>query len=300
MIDKLLNLIKTPLPELVKARADLTDRYRGHKDKRMKTLAEKESYLLTRFPATYAVAEQVFLKIPFAYDSVLDVGSGPGTASIAALEQQSSAKISCIEQDKTLLDWAKALMPEASCMLGDFTAVPFSPHDVVVFSYSIGEIKDPLPIIEKGYDAARKALIIIEPGTPHAYQNLMAIRSFLIQKGAHIAAPCPHLKPCPLLGSDWCHFSARVQRTRLHKLLKGADLGYEDEKYCYLIVTKTPFEGGSRIIRPVEKHSGHLKMTLCTKEGIQEKTFTRSMEGYSKIKKLDWGDSLLQESRDLA
>lgn len=295
MIEKLLNLIKTPIPELIKARSDLTDRYRTHKDKRMKTLAEKESYLLTRFPATFAVAEQVFSKIPFSYESLLDVGSGPGTASIAALEQSSLSNITCIEQDKTLLDWAKALMPQAVCHLEDFTRAAFSPHDVVVFSYSIGEVIEPLPIIEKGYMAASKALIIIEPGTPHAYQNLMAIRSFLIQKGASIVAPCPHLNPCPLLGNDWCHFSARVQRTRLHKLLKGADLGYEDEKYCYLIVTKAPFTGFQRIIRPVEKHSGHLKMTLCTDTGIQEKTFTRSKEGYSSIKKLEWGDSLPQE-----
>ena len=292
MIEKLLDLIKTPIPELIKARAALTDRYRTHKDKRMKTLAEKESYLLTRFPATFAVAEQVFSKIPFAYDSLLDVGSGPGTASSAALEQNELKMITCLEQDKTLLDWAKALIPQADCKLVDFTNTSFTPHDVVVFSYSIGEVNDFLPIIEKGYEAANKALIIIEPGTPHAYQNLMAMRSFLIQKGAYIIAPCPHLKPCPLLGHDWCHFSARVQRTRLHKLLKGADLGYEDEKYSYLIVSKTPFKGDARIIRHVEKHSGHLKMTLCTDVGIQEKTFTRSMESYSKIKKLEWGDSL--------
>lgn len=296
MIEKLLGLIKTPIPELIKARAALTERYRTHQDKRMRNLAEKESYLLTRFPATFAVAEQVFSKIPFPYDSLLDVGSGPGTASLAALEQNTLKSITCIEQDKTLLDWAKALMPQAECKLADFTVNHFTPHDVVVFSYSIGEIKDPYPIIEKGYIAATKALIIIEPGTPYAYQNLMAIRSFLIQKGANIVAPCPHLKPCPLLGKDWCHFSARVQRTRLHKLLKGADLGYEDEKYSYLIVSKTPFIGDARIIRPVEKHSGHLKMILCTDEGIQDKTFTRSMENYSKLKKFEWGDSLPRES----
>ncbi|MFN4174061.1 MAG: small ribosomal subunit Rsm22 family protein [Parachlamydiaceae bacterium] len=295
MIEKLLTLIKTPLADLIKARNDLTERYRGQKDKRMKTLAEKESYLLTRFPATFKVAEAVFSKIPFPIDSLLDVGSGPATASLAALSAHPLSKITCIEQDKTLLEWAKAMVPLADCRLLDFTRSDFPSAEAVVFSYSIGEIQDPIPIIEKGYNAASKVLIIIEPGTPRAYLNLMKMRSRLIELGASIIAPCPHLKPCPLKGEDWCHFSERVQRTRLHKMLKEADLGYEDEKYCYLIVSKLPFEGGSRIIRPIERHSGHLKMTLCTLDGIQEKTFTRSMDGYSSLKKLDWGQSLPQE-----
>lgn len=288
MIDKLLSLIKTPLPELIKAREALTHRYRTHQDKRMRSLAEKESYLLTRFPATFAVLTEVFAKIPFPYASLLDIGSGPGTAALAS----HASAITCLEQDKTLLEWAKALLPHADCRQADFRTALFSPHDLVVFSYSIGEIEDPLPIIKRAYAAAEKALLIVEPGTPHAYRNLMAIRSHLINEGAHIIAPCPHLNPCPLSGTDWCHFSVRVNRSRIHKLLKGADLGYEDEKYCYLIVSKAPYEGGSRIIRPVEKHSGHLKMTLCTPTGIEEKTVTRSMEGYSKIKKLEWGDAI--------
>ena len=37
------------------------------------------------------------------------------------------------------------------------------------------------------------------------------------EAGANILAPCPHARPCPLAAPDWCHFSARVARSRLHR-----------------------------------------------------------------------------------
>ncbi len=121
---------------------------------------------------------------------------------------------------------------------------------------------------------------------------MMKLRDILLDLGGFIWAPCPHHLKCPLLDGDWCHFPARVQRTSLHRKLKSADLGYEDEKFCYLIVGKEPCETyQGRILRYPIKHSGHVDVTLCQKEGVQKKVFSkRDKEKYRVIKKLNWGD----------
>ena len=41
-------------------------------------------------------------------------------------------------------------------------------------------------------------------------------------------------------GANWCHFAVRLARTSLHRDVKGARLGYEDEKYSFLVVSPDP------------------------------------------------------------
>lgn len=109
----------------------------------------------------------------------------------------------------------------------------------------------------------------------------------------NIIAPCPHLSECPAFkNQDWCHFSVRVQRTSLHRMLKDGEKGHEDEKYSYLIVAKnSPQTYNARIVRHPEIHSGHLKLTLCTKNGFEGKIYSKKdKEKYKKAKKAAWGD----------
>ena len=37
---------------------------------------------------------------------------------------------------------------------------------------------------------------------------------------------------------DWCHFTQRLQRSRAHKQVKGAELPFEDEKFAYVALTR--------------------------------------------------------------
>ena len=39
---------------------------------------------------------------------------------------------------------------------------------------------------------------------------------------------------------DWCHFTQRLQRSRAHKQVKGAELPFEDEKFAYVALTRAP------------------------------------------------------------
>jgi ribosomal protein RSM22 (predicted rRNA methylase) len=86
-------------------------------------------------------------------------------------------------------------------------------------------------------EAARVALVVIEPGTPRGAGAIRTIREELLAAGAHMLAPCPAAMPCPLAAPDWCHFAARVERSSLHRRIKEGALGYEDEKYSYVCAT---------------------------------------------------------------
>jgi ribosomal protein RSM22 (predicted rRNA methylase) len=91
---------------------------------------------------------------------------------------------------------------------------------------------------------------------------------------------------------DWCHFAARVDRTAEHRRLKDGELGYEDEKFSYLAFSKTPAaHAEARIVRHPQVHGGHIRLTLCTPEGLQSPTVTRSKkEAFRAARKAKWGD----------
>jgi ribosomal protein RSM22 (predicted rRNA methylase) len=96
---------------------------------------------------------------------------------------------------------------------------------------------------------------------------------------------------------DWCHFSQRIERTSQHRQLKGGELGYEDEKFSYVVGAKnTSISAGSRIVRHPGKHSGHVQLALCTPHcRIENRTITRSnKEAYKRARKAEWGDTWLE------
>ena len=125
-------------------------------------------------------------------------------------------------------------------MAEDVTRTPstFEPHDLVILAYSAGEMAP--PPLARLWQAARVALILIEPGTPRGFANIRAARSELLAAGAHMIAPCPAAGACPVVDPGWCHFAARVERSSLHRRIKNAGLGYEDEKYSYVALARDP------------------------------------------------------------
>jgi ribosomal protein RSM22 (predicted rRNA methylase) len=167
-----------------------------------------------------------------------------------------------------------------------------------VISYALGELPQAAAeaVLNKAWKCAGKFLVIIEPGTRRGFAAVNAARSPLIANAAHvfILAPCPHHFACPMaVEGDWCHFSQRVERTSQHRQLKGGDLGYEDEKFSYLVAAKSAApSAGARIVRHPGKHSGHVQLALCTPQGrIENRTVTRSSkEAYKRARKAEWGD----------
>lgn len=290
---------------IVDGRKELTDRYRSHHKKLITEDQHRIAYLATRMPATYAVVarvlEEAIKHIPhLSIQSLLDLGAGPGTVLWAAkalfLHLQ---KCTLVEKDPSLAALGKKFIgssQEISWHIQDFTTFNFPPHDLVTLSYSIGEIDEKsIPeIIDKCWKATNQALIVIEPGTPVGFERIRSIRSQLISLGAQIGAPCPHALACPMANGDWCHFSERVERSSLHRRIKESSLGYEDEKFSYVVASRMDVDlPSARVLREPMRHSGHVSLVLCTPEGLKQKTYSRKNgEEYRQAKKLEWGSAL--------
>jgi ribosomal protein RSM22 (predicted rRNA methylase) len=299
--------------KLVQATAQLTAHYKAadFSTSPIATETHRAAYLAVRLPATYAVLRRVFaeinLRAPQAgIASMLDLGSGPGTALFAASEEFPSLQhATLVEADAQWITLGKHLAEQSESTLAQQaqwlkqdmrSGLVCETHDLVVISYTLGELPQAAAeaVLNKAWKCAGKFLVVIEPGTRRGFAAVNAARSALLANAAHIFAPCPHAGACPMAAAgDWCHFSQRVERTQQHRQLKGGELGYEDEKFSYVVAAKvaTP-SAGSRIVRHPGKHSGHVQLALCTTQGrIESRTVTRSSkEGYKRARKAEWGD----------
>jgi ribosomal protein RSM22 (predicted rRNA methylase) len=163
------------------------------------------------------------------------------------------------------------------------------PHDLVMAAYSLGEIGEPLAA--RLWQAARVALVAIEPGTPRGYALILKARQELLEAGAHMVAPCPAATPCPLAAPDWCHFAARVERSSMHRRIKDAELGYEDEKFSYVAVAREPVElPAARIIWRPQQRPGLIVLETCAPAGVESVHAPRSdRETFRAARKASWG-----------
>ncbi|WP_068468582.1 small ribosomal subunit Rsm22 family protein [Candidatus Protochlamydia phocaeensis] len=307
------------LKELAEAREELTGRYRrlsGGKRQFMTTDLERQSYIATRLPATYAAVYSALQAVKertpgLQIKRLLDLGTGPGTAMWAACECFPEIEsITLVEKDQALAAIGQRLarhsahpaMQKANWQIADLENLPsLQTHDLVILSYSIGELvpASMLPLIEQCWQSAEQALVVIEPGTPAGFERIRLIRRQLIEMGSHLVAPCPHQSACPMSHSDWCHFAARVERSSFHRRLKGAVLSYEDEKFSYVAGTKECFPlPAARILRHPQQHSGHVQLTLCTESGVRQPTISkRTPDAYKQARKAEWGEVWEEKSQ---
>jgi ribosomal protein RSM22 (predicted rRNA methylase) len=266
------------------------------------------AYALARLPATYAACGAVFAEArrtapDFAPRSLLDAGCGPGGGSWAAREAWGSLDaIAWFDASAPFLDLAKRLAGDdlaATSTRGDLAAGPFPRADLVLASYALAEISPVAQprVVTSLWAATEGLLAIVEPGTPAGYARLLAAREALIAAGATILAPCPHHLACPLTAPDWCHFSVRLPRSRDHKLAKGAEVPFEDEKFAYLLAARPGVATEPRaprvLARPKAGKPG-IELKLCTEPGALERRFVprRDKAAHAIARRLDWGDAL--------
>lgn len=269
-----------------------------------------KAYAAARLPATYAatawVLDELSRRAPaYAPDSLLDLGAGPGTASWAAASRWPSiTRIQMLEQLPAFRALARDLCSRASASVlqaagieaFDLTrdALP-AQASLVVAAYALIELpENDLPaVLARAWEAAGQALVIVEPGTPRAFERLLGLRRLLLERGARLLAPCPQADECPLAAPDWCHFSVRVPRSRAHMQAKSARVPFEDEKFCYLIAVRdnaaaTP---PARILRPPLQLKHGVEFHLCTPAGLARRMVaSRDKRLYKQARKLGWGD----------
>jgi ribosomal protein RSM22 (predicted rRNA methylase) len=269
------------------------------------------AYVAYRLPATYAAVSAVLKQARLAAPewqptSLIDVGAGAGTASWSAVQAWPSIQnVELLEKDERMIALGKrlALYSEHRALV-DAVWTPLDARessgsrraDVVIASYMLGEIAEEHreSTVEGMWRAATDAVFLIEPGTPAGFATVRSARETLLDLGAHIVAPCPHDSACPIAAGDWCHFSARLPRSKLHRDLKGADMGYEDEKFSYVVAHRRvtgPRE--DRVLRHPLIRPGQIRFKLCTREGLREDSITRR-DGpqFRRARHVEWGDSL--------
>ncbi|WP_442756655.1 small ribosomal subunit Rsm22 family protein [Methylocystis sp. JAN1] len=269
------------------------------------------AYALTRMPATYAAVADALARIAreqpgFSPKTLLDVGCGLGAGAYAATAVWAEiGPVEMVDRSRAFLTLAAALAAEsgaaslagATITTADITQLPDSvaKADLVILAYALTELAeaDLLPLADALWARTGRALVIVEPGTPRDHERLMRLRGRLVEKGAAILAPCPHAGPCPLAPPDWCHFAARLPRSREHKLLKGADAPFEDEKFSYLVAAPAGTGAAARILAPVRRSKAGLTLKLCETRGTREIFLPkRDKARYEGNRRKAWGDAL--------
>lgn len=301
---------KGNLKALKKASSSIHTKYSNvaHIPSKMLTGREEHlAYMLYRMPATYAATHKVleYLKesVPeFSPKKVLDLGTGPGTALLAALDLFPSVEKGIgLERNEDFFGlWSDcfSFFEEKRVEFSHFSLeepYPDTPFDLVIASYAFGELEE--PVRKKWLAWAQKnakILLIVEPGTPQGWELILEAR-----EAGKILAPCPHIATCPMKqeGRIWCHQAIRLPRSFIHRYLKEGSLGYEDEKFCHLSLLFDPSLPTSippcRIVNTPRHRCGHTYLSLCTQRGALEEWIIsrKRKELYALAKRAAWGMS---------
>lgn len=267
---------------------------------------DREAYVAARMPATSAAVARALRLGDGAWTdsvhSVLDLGSGPGSALWAVADGCALHTITALERDAGLITLGRELalegpdpLPQTTWIAGDLRALPpLDRHDLVVLSYAGNELTaaDRAALITRAWELARVGLLLVEPGSRAGAAMITAARSQLLAHGATIAAPCTHHAACPLAeSSDWCHQRVRLSRSRLHRLAKDASRGFEDEPFAFLLALRESApRGGGRVIGSPQVTAAAVTLPLCSAAGYHTTVIARRDPAYRKAAKARWGD----------
>ncbi|MFF8945802.1 small ribosomal subunit Rsm22 family protein [Streptomyces sp. NPDC014864] len=278
--------------------------------------ADVAAYAAYRMPATFEAVRAALAAFAAAAPGWrpaghVDVGGGTGAATWAVSATWDGPR------PVTVLDWAEPALAlgreiaEANPALRDArwqrarigAALSLDPTDLVTVSYVLGELTgDDRAAVVDAAAAAAQAVVVVEPGTPDGYARVIEARDRLLGAGFQVAAPCPHSAACPIVpGTDWCHFSARVSRSSLHRQVKGGSLPYEDEKFSYVAAARFPVSPApARVVRRPQIRKGQVLLDLCeADERLSRRTVTkRHGDQYKTARDTDWGDRWPPEASD--
>ncbi len=272
--------------------------------------ADVVAYAAYRMPATFQAVRAALAAFraragEWAPATHVDVGGGTGAATWAVADAWPQGR-----HTTTVLDWAQPALDlggalaaaaphpalrSARWQRGAIGTAPAPPDaDLVTVSYVLGELPpaERESVIAQAAATAR-AVVVAEPGTPAGYRRILDARRQLTDAGFTVLAPCPHDGTCPMTGTDWCHFAARVSRSALHRQVKGGQLSYEDEKFSYVAAMRrtdaAPAAG--RVVRHPQIRKGLVLLDVCETGGLRRATVSkRQGTVYRAARDASWGD----------
>ena len=301
----------------------ISDKYMNEERSAKTLLSSKEdvvAYSLFRMPATYAAISKVFEYMNEIYDfknelfSMVDIGSGTGSSQWASLDYFDINDFYLLERDKNMIDLSKELFSinvendrfkNINFYQKDFLNLNDEEYkslnkDLCITSYMINEFTSDKKedIINSLINLTGKVLVVIEPGTPEGFNNIKIVKKLAVEKGLKTIAPCVFYDgECNLPKDEWC--KVRVERSKIQKYIKSGSLGYEDEKFSYIVLVKEELynkikrNNKLRILRHPNISSGLVRLKVCDDTGkIFEDIITKKDKDlFKEIKKKRMGDS---------
>ncbi|KAG0299146.1 37S ribosomal protein S22 [Linnemannia gamsii] len=194
-------------------------------------------------------------------------------------------KYTGVDTSMAMLETAEEILDNLSTNGTPIPSVTFKPfmshgakaakYDVVMSAFALSELTTPAlrkSTLEHLWDSTNDMLILVDRGTPSGFRILAEAREQILgldldrvitkpkydaygeliqeepivrPEPAHVVAPCPHDKVCPIYeslsrDSQWCHFSQKVQRPDFLRKTKHSKDNYEDAKYTYVVLRKGP------------------------------------------------------------
>jgi ribosomal protein RSM22 (predicted rRNA methylase) len=307
-LDAALDAVLGSGSELAAAAAGLSAAYRsrGRPGQLLDDPTAARAYAAVRMPATFA-AVRAALQAAGPHlrpATMLDLGGGTGAAiwaAAATLPSLLSAQV--LDGAAPALALGRALAahaPDAVLAGATWTQARWPAEvpaaDLVTLAYFVGELRAEEQVAAVAAAAERAgAVAVVEPGTPAGFGDLLRARDTLLDKGFRIVAPCPHDRPCPwAAGQDWCHFPARLPRSARHRQVKGARLGWEDEKFSYVVAVRDGADRpGGRIVRHPFQRKGMVELTVCAARPGIERVIVSKRRGadYKAARDAGWGDA---------
>ncbi|MCQ4044845.1 small ribosomal subunit Rsm22 family protein [Streptomyces rubrisoli] len=273
--------------------------------------ADVAAYAAYRMPATFEAVRAALAAFraragEWSPKAHVDIGGGTGAATWAVADAWPEGP-----HTTTVLDWAQPALdlgrtlaaeaPHPSLRQAEWhrqpigAALALPPSDLVTISYVLGELTEAdRELVVATAARAAHTVLVVEPGTPDGYRRILRARQQLVDEGLSVVAPCPHNGECPVRDPDWCHFAARVNRSSLHRQVKGGSLPYEDEKFSYVAAMRDPVPPAeSRVVRHPQIRKGLVLLDLCTRdEGLRRTTVSkRHGDLYRAARHAEWGDA---------
>ena len=331
-------LAKAPPARWLRAAQALSERYRATRVDYERALASDTDQLLGYaaliMPATYAqlrgaLAAAAARTPDWSPTTLLDLGSGPGTALWAATAQWPTLRaLTAWEREPAAIALGRELARSSQSPAVRATAweridlrvldqrpttndqrrrtstpiphppsrIPQQTYDLVILGHVLNEL-DPgaqVSVVAAAWRLTGGMLLIVEPGTPESFTVVRTARDALLAAGAHTIAPCAHDRPCPL-ERDWCHFPQRLKRPDFQRRARGGPSEWEDAKFAYAAMARFPPDAPiwGRVIREPTSNKAYAETTISSREGVARyRALKRHRETFRLLKDLEWGAAL--------